>query len=109
MREDGDVVAVPQASEHVKPTAYGKKIYVFSEGGEDAAGKELGDFFRREAPLEVAGQECKLGGDFPSDASSVAGWIERERIEPDSAKPVAAFGLLELREKDAVGTRIGEW
>lgn len=108
MREDGDVVAVAQAGEHVKPTARRKEIYVFSEGGEDAAGKKLGDFFGREAPFKVAGQQSELCGDFASDASSVAGWIEGKRVEPNGTKAVADFWLIELREKDAVGARIGE-
>jgi hypothetical protein len=33
--------------EEVEPAAFGKKVYVFGEGGEDAAGEEFGDFFWR--------------------------------------------------------------
>jgi hypothetical protein len=94
---------VGERAEHVAEAVFGQQADIFGKHREQAAHKELRDVvWVVLVGLERPGECGELSGDFARDFRAAAGRVERERVEPDGAEPVADRRLSKLVELDAV-------
>ena len=106
--KDVDATRVAKVAQEIEPALFGKKLHVFGERGEDAAGEELCDVFGGMLLFQRSGEDGELCSDLTRDFGSMARGIEGVRVEPEKTKALANVGVGKVGEEDAIAASIRE-